>query len=89
MKKLIFIPLITLLSACVTTPISTSKTDNPEVRLALVCTTPEGAKVYRFWDSGHFVYITVLPGATSYHTGGRYDQYIQNESTEGKCITKQ
>lgn len=81
MKKVLLLICISIsLFGCAKSGVSTTKTDNPSVSLDLICTTPEGAKVYRFYDCNHFVYVTVLPGSTQYNTGGDDNQRIQNST---------
>lgn len=59
-----------LLAACTAEPITTNRTDNPEIALDLLLTSPEGCKVYRFEDEGRHRYFAACPNATvmSSHT---------------------
>ena len=59
-----------LLAACTAGPITTDRTDNPEITLDLLLTSPEGCRVYRFVDAGQYRYFAACPNATvmSSHT---------------------
>ena len=52
-------------TACEKTPVSTARTDNPEVPVALLFEN-DGVKVYRFYDRGYAIYYTDARGATAW-----------------------
>ncbi len=54
-----------LLAGCGRAPVSTSRTNNPEVPVDLLF-EHDGVKVYRFYDNGHTVYYTDARGATAW-----------------------
>ena len=60
--------LAVVLAACGNDPVSTSKTDNPNVPVALMF-DHDGCKVYRFKDAGEYVYYSNCQGSTTaFHT---------------------
>jgi hypothetical protein len=50
--------------SCTTDPVSTTKTNNPDVQVDLLF-VHDGCSVYRFYDSGHYIYYTVCDGRSS------------------------
>ena len=51
-----------VLVACGEDPVSTARTDNPNVAVSKMF-EHEGCKVYRFKDAGEYVYYTNCPGS--------------------------
>lgn len=49
------------LTACTADAIARAPSSNDGVPLDHLLTTPEGCKVYRFWDAGRYHYTTVCP----------------------------
>jgi hypothetical protein len=52
-------------AACEKAPVSSSKTDNPEITVELLFEN-DGVKVYRFHDQGRAIYYTDARGKTAW-----------------------
>jgi hypothetical protein len=69
MRTLVTLTAVALaLASCGQDPVSTQRTDNPNVPVGILFET-DGCKVYRFVDAGRYVYFTNCAGTTTaFHT---------------------
>jgi len=63
--KTIWVLLCLFLLGCAKDPVSNSSTNNPNVTVSLLFEY-EGVKVYRFYDSGNWIYYTDARGKTEW-----------------------
>jgi hypothetical protein len=80
MKPLLFVLAFSLTVAatgCVSTPVSNTTTNNPDVSVALLF-EHDGCRVYRFYDDLHYIY---------YANCGTHTQASWDRSCGKNCVT--